>query len=225
MATLARCVRNHQRLFLSPDLVSRPSRGKIAAVCSRPLRIAPDDDADSVNTLVELVAGGNQEAFAQLFDEVGSLVYGIVLRVVTDRAMSEEVAQEVFVQIWREAPRFDRDRGNARSWIVTIAHRRAVDRVRSEQARRRRESSDHEATAPAAADAVGDLVADRSEANRVHQALQQLPVAQREVVTLAYFGGKTYREAATTLGIPEGTAKTRIRDGLRRLRSIMEAKQ
>ncbi len=190
------------------------------------LRVVPPPAVDprevSADALMALVARGNESAFAQLYDELAPLIYGIVRKVVRDPSMSDEVTQEIFVELWRIAPRFDAERGSVRSWASTIAHRRAVDRVRSEESRRRREERDHEQTmVDATMDPVAAAVDDRFDRAEVRQALDELTETQREAITLAYFGGKTYREVAALLDIPEGTAKTRIRDGLIRLRDKM----
>lgn len=163
---------------------------------------------------------GDEAAFAEFYRQTSSLVYGIVRRVVRDPAMSDEVTQEVFVELWRLAPRFDDQRGSARSWAATIAHRRAIDRVRSEQSRRDREETDSRRSGRVEDD-VADEVVDLLDRRRVVEALEQLTEAQRAAVTLAYFGGHTYRDVAILLGEPEGTVKTRIRDGLIKLRDLM----
>ena len=176
----------------------------------------------SGDALMGLVARGDESAFARLYDELAPLIYGIVLNVVRDPSMSDEVTQEIFVELWRIAPRFDTERGSVRSWAATIAHRRAVDRVRSEESRRRREERDHElSVVDDVTDPVAAVVDDQFDRARVRRALDELTPTQREAITLAYFGGKTYREVAALLDIPEGTAKTRIRDGLIRLRDKM----
>ena len=153
---------------------------------------------------------------------VAPVVHGIVLKILRDPAMSEEVTQEVFVELWRLAPRYDAERGSARSWAATIAHRRAVDRVRSEESRRRREETEGRQQ-PAPFDSVSETVGDDLERERVAKALDSLSPPQREAVALAYYGGHTYREVAALLDVPEGTVKTRIRDGLIRLRDTLGA--
>ena len=163
---------------------------------------------------------GDAAAFAHVYDELAGLVFGVVRRVVRDVARSEEIAQEVFVELWRLAPRFDPERGSARSWAATIAHRRAVDAVRSEQASRNRDerhARDRQLTAPPADEGLEDTMVRA----RVRRALGRLTDLQRESVELAYYGGHTYRDVAALLDIAEGTAKTRIRDGLIRLRDEM----
>ena len=177
-----------------------------------------DDDA----ALIGRVAGGDHGAFGALYDQLAPLVYGVSKRVLHDPSYAEEVTQEVFLEIWRQAPRFDGSRGSVRAWAATIARRRAVDRVRSEQARRDRQH----------ADAVGQPLRRRRRPTRSpsiatcgrgrRAALGQLSAAQREVLELAYFGGFTHVEIADRLGIALGTAKTRVRDGLIKLRQVME---
>jgi RNA polymerase sigma-70 factor (ECF subfamily) len=176
-----------------------------------------DDTGDPVGTLLRRAGRGDQAAFAQLYDVLAPLVHGVVLKVVRDPAMAEEVTQEVFVELWRLAARFDSSKGSARSFTTTLAHRRAIDRVRSEQASRDRQQRD-----AAAASREHDSVAAEVEASldrvRVRRALATLSDLQREAVELAYFGGHTYREVAVLLDVAEGTVKSRIRDGMIRLR-------
>lgn len=176
--------------------------------------------ADPLADALGRAGAGDHAAFAEVYRQLAPLVYGIVLKIVRDAAMSEEVTQEVFVELWRLAPRYDRDRGTPRTWAATVAHRRAVDRVRSEQSHRNREEAESRRADREQRDVVDDVVAglDRT---RVMTALDQLSDAQREAVTMAYFGGHTYREVAELLGVPEGTIKTRIRDGLVKLRDLM----
>lgn len=170
--------------------------------------------------LLGRVATGEDAAFAALYDELAPLVYGIAKRVVRDAAHAEEVTQEVFVDLWRLADRFDASRGNARGWAATIAHRRAVDRVRSEQSHRDRDSADALA-APAAVSGPDDMAVDVDSRRRAVSALGQLSAPQREALELAYYGGLTHIEVADRLGIALGTAKSRIRDGILRLRSVL----
>lgn len=170
--------------------------------------------------LLGRVAGGDQSAFASLYDELSSMVFGIAKRVVRDATHAEEITQEVFVDLWRLAARFDTTKGNVRSWVATIAHRRAVDRVRSEQAHRNRERSEALAMVPETS-GPAELAVDRESRQRAVSALGRLSGPQREALELAYYGGLTHVEIADHLGIALGTAKTRIRDGLLRLRSVM----
>jgi len=194
----------------------------------RPLRRrGRDDDAestapgDSLEALLLQVARGNETAFARVYDEVSSGVFGMVRRVLRDPAQAEEVTQEVFVEVWRTATRFDAAKGAARSWILMLAHRRAVDRVRSAQA-----SSDREDTVAAREqvrvfDEVAEAVELRLEQQQVRHCLDTLTELQRESVTLAFYGGYTYPEVASLLDSPLGTVKTRMRDGLIRLRDCL----
>ncbi len=175
-------------------------------------------EVDRTSATLAAAGRGNEEAFGEFYDLTASLVYGVILKVVRDPAMAEEVTQETFVELWRLAPRYDATRGSAKSWTATIAHRRAVDRVRSEQSRRNREDRDHERRTENESDTTAEVVIDRLDHTRVRNALDALSDTQREAVTLAYYQGRTYREVALLLDVPEGTAKTRIRDGLIRLR-------
>ncbi|MFT4469233.1 ECF RNA polymerase sigma factor SigK [Arthrobacter sulfonylureivorans] len=168
--------------------------------------------------LIRRVALGDEAAFEALYDAVAPTIFGLVRRVVRDPAQSEEVTQEVFVEVWQQAGRFDADRGKALSWILVIAHRRAVDRVRASQASADRDLRQGVKEYQASYDDVADTVELRLESERVAKALDTLTDNQREAIKLAYYGGHTHREVATMLHIPVGTVKTRIRDGMIRLR-------
>jgi len=177
---------------------------------------------DPLAALLHRAGRGDDVAFAELYDELAGLVHGVVTKVVRDPSQSEEVTQEVFVELWRLSARFDGTRGSVRSWAATIAHRRAVDRVRSEQAARDR--LDREGTRRVMEfDSVAEEVGASLEGARVRRALQRLTDMQRQAVELAWFGGHSYREVAVLLGVPEGTVKTRIRDGMIRLRDELGA--
>ena len=190
---------------------------------------APADAAaasDPQLALIQRVGRGDQTAFADLYDIIAPLVHGVVLKVVRDPSQAEEVVQEVFVELWRVAPRFDPERGAVTSWVATIAHRRAVDRVRSEQSARNRverESTRVERAHDDVADSVVAVDQSQFDRRRVRRALDRLTSMQREAVELAYFSGYTYREVAVLLDVPEGTVKTRIRDGMIRLRDELGA--
>jgi RNA polymerase sigma-70 factor (ECF subfamily) len=169
--------------------------------------------------LIVRVARGDQAAFEAVYDTAAASVFGAVRSVVRDPALSEEVTQEVFVEVWRGASRFDACKGSAMAWLATIAHRRAVDRVRSEQ---RSAARDRRSAAPLIAyDDVAETVEDNLDRERVRRCLRALTHLQREAVTLAYYGGYTYREVAGLLGVPTGTVNTRMRDGLIRLRDCL----
>jgi RNA polymerase sigma-70 factor (ECF subfamily) len=184
-------------------------------------RDAGDSDADNakdpLGTLLSRAGRGDQSAFAELYDALAPLLHGVVLKVVRDPAQSEEVTQEAFIELWKLAPRYDGSRGSVRSWATTLAHRRAIDRVRSEQSSRNR--TDREAhTRPIQSNDVAEQVVANIDGTRVRKALERLTEIQRQAVELAYFGGHSYREVAVLLGVAEGTIKTRIRDGMIRLR-------
>jgi RNA polymerase sigma-70 factor (ECF subfamily) len=171
--------------------------------------------------LLQASARGDQAAFADLYDATSSRVYGLVLRVVRDPAQSEEVTQEAFLDIWRSSARFDRGAGTPMSWMLTIAHRKAVDRVRSAQASSDREDQYGAHSQERSFDATAEEVERSLDAQRVRRALDSLTATQRGAVELAYLGGYTHTEVASLLGVPLGTAKTRIRDGLIRLRDTL----
>ncbi|GAA3391333.1 hypothetical protein GCM10020369_48890 [Cryptosporangium minutisporangium] len=200
--------------------IARMDRWRRARATAPP----PDRDdtvrADALGLLLTEVARGNDDAFARLYDEVSPRVYGLVLRVVRDPSQAEEVTQEVLVEVWRTATRFDPARGTASGWILTLAHRRAVDRVRTAQAATDRERRASVPEAPAY-DVVADEVAGRLEHQQVRRCLAGLTDLQREAITLAYYGGRTYREVAAALDLALPTVKTRMRDGLIRLRDCL----
>ncbi|MFD8227095.1 sigma-70 family RNA polymerase sigma factor [Streptomyces massasporeus] len=171
--------------------------------------------------LLLLVAGGDQKAFEDLYAVVSGPVFGLVRRVVRDPAQSEEVAQEVLLELWRSAAKFDPGRGSAMSWILTLAHRRAVDRVRSARAAGEREQREALRANQPAFDQVTEEVEAGLEREWVRRCLDRLTVLQRQSVTLAYYEGYTYREVAEQLSLPLGTVKTRMRDGLTRMRECL----
>ena len=187
---------------------------------SSPEEPTPDSGPD-LRDLLRRSGRGDEAAFAQLYDATSARAYGMALRVVRDPAQAEEVAQEAFLEIWRTASRYDPDRGSALSWLLTITHRKAVDRVRSAEASSRRDTSYHQNDRPIEHDTTAEAVQSSLEAHRVRGALATLTDVQREAVGLAYFGGYTHTEVATMLDLPLGTAKTRIRDGLIRLRDTL----
>ncbi|MET9395007.1 sigma-70 family RNA polymerase sigma factor [Streptomyces sp. NPDC006624] len=171
--------------------------------------------------LLLLVASGNHQAFEDLYGLVSGPVFGLVRRVVRDPAQSEEVAQEVLLEMWRSAAKFDPGRGSAMSWILTLAHRRAVDRVRSARAAGEREQREALRAGQPAFDHVTEEVEAGLEREWVRRCLDRLTVLQRQSVTLAYYEGYTYREVAEKLSLPLGTVKTRMRDGLTRMRECL----
>ena len=176
---------------------------------------------DPLLELISQTGCGDQRAFAALYDALASRVFGVITRVLRDPAMSEEVAQEVFVEIWTQAPRFDAGRASVAGWATMIARRRAIDRVRSEQSHRNR--MDQASNEP-----VGDverpdeIVPLLDESARIRVALDELPPDQREVIALAFLDGCTHHDIAARLDLPLGTVKSRVRLGLRRMRAELE---
>ena len=177
--------------------------------------------APTPEDLMLRIAEGNENAFEQLYDRLSSQVFGLIRRILKDEAQSEEVTQEVFVEAWQQATRFDAARGKAITWLLTLAHRRAVDRVRASQASKDRDLREGIKEFQESYDDVEETAIQHDESRRVLQAMEQLSETQRDAIQLAYFGGYTHLEVAELLKIPVGTAKTRIRDGMNRLRDLM----
>ena len=195
-----------------------PASGEAAAA----LRAGPAVGVGAeLAELLRRSARGDEAAFAELYDATSRRLFGLVLRIVRDHAMSEEVTQEVYLDVWRQSSRFDQARGSALSWLMTIAHRTAVDRVRASEASRRRDDAHAARTQDVDFDTTAEAAQATLEAQRVRRALATLTDAQRSAVELAYLGGYTHTEVARLLDLPLGTAKTRIRDGLIRLRDTM----
>jgi len=180
-----------------------------------------DTEASSEELLVA-AATGDESAFAILAERIRPQALRVARGVVRDPAIAEEVAQEVLTEVWLKADRFDPDRGSVVGWVATLARRRGVDRVRSEQAGRNRDDRVARRNQERDFDVVADEVEVRLEHWQVRRALADLSDRQREAIELAYFGGHTYRDVARVLGIPEGTAKSRLRDGLLRLRESLD---
>jgi RNA polymerase sigma-70 factor (ECF subfamily) len=180
--------------------------------------------ADAPSGLEELLAAsarGDEQAFARLYDQTSSRVYGMVLRVIRDASQAAEVTQDVYLEVWRQSARFDGHRGGVFPWLLMIAHRRAVDRVRSAQSAAVRDNRYADLNTERPYDIVSEQVHSSLEAQRVRKVMDDLTDAQRQAVSLAYFGGYTHSEVAELLQIPLGTVKTRIRDGLIRLRDAL----
>ena len=179
----------------------------------------PGGDQD-LDALLIRVARGDQAAFEGVYDAMAGPVYGLIQRVVRDPAQSEEVCQEVLLEVWRTAARFDAAKGSGATWMMTIAHRRAVDRVRSATAAAARETRTAEVPIPPS-DEVADQVEATLDAERVRRCLGGLTEPQRESITLAYYAGYSYRQVGELLGVALSTIKTRIRDGLIRMRDCL----
>ena len=194
--------------------VARPWRDRAA-------RSADRSPPATVDDLMVLVARGDTAAYAEVYDLLSAAVYGLVRQVLRDPAQSEEVAQEVFIAVWRQATRFDPSRGSAVAWVMTMAHRRAVDRVRTEQASADRAARAAPPDPPDRHDPVLEEVETRLRHEQVRRCLGSLTELQQESVRLAYYGGYTYVEVAELLSVPLGTVKTRLRDGLIRLRDCL----
>ena len=171
--------------------------------------------------LLGQAAQGDQVAFAAFYDATSARAYGLALRVVRNPAHAEEVTQEAYLDAWRSSARYDAARGSAAGWLLTIVHRKAVDRVRSVEAATARDEHWDRETAPVDHDQTSEAAHASLDATRVRHAVATLTDVQRRAVELAYFGGYTHTEVATLLDVPLGTAKTRIRDGLIRLRDLM----
>jgi RNA polymerase sigma-70 factor (ECF subfamily) len=182
-----------------------------------PPRLSSDLDA-----LLRRVAGGDRDAFATVYDLTKTRVYGLVVRVLRDSGYSEETTQEVYLEVWRTASEYDSAKGSALAWLLTMAHRRAIDRVRAEQAGTRRESRYGAATVEPASDVVADAAIAVDERRRVTQCLEGLTEPQRECIELAYYGGLTYAEVSRRLAANLSTIKSRIRDALRGLRNCLD---
>jgi RNA polymerase sigma-70 factor (ECF subfamily) len=167
------------------------------------------------------VVAGDDTGLREVYDQYASFVYGLAVRVIGDPRAAEDVSQDVFIAFWERPGAFDPDRGSLRTWLGTLTHRRSVDYVRREEARRRRAA--REASRAVPTPDVEEMATALLTAERVRAALDLLPTEQRRAIQLAYFGGKTYRQVAETLGIPEGTAKSRLRLALRRIADALEA--
>jgi RNA polymerase sigma-70 factor (ECF subfamily) len=195
------------------------SPGNLSVV---PRRDGPDDRAVEDRELVARLAGGDAAALRAVYDKYVGLVFGLARRVLGDDTMAEDVTQEVFAYVWQQPERYDPTRGTLRSWLGLLAHRRAVDRVRAEVRRARGETRLDAEPVVGADDEVDEELSRAWLAGRIQAALAQLPAEQREAVVLAYYGGRTYRQVAAELAIPEGTAKSRLRLALAKLDQLLQ---
>ncbi len=168
--------------------------------------------------LVVAIGRWREDALAEAYRRHAGAAFGLATRLLNDRSTAEEVLQEVFLRLWNRPERFDAERGSLRSYLLAQTHGRSVDRLRSDTSRRRREERDARES-PAVSDDIEREVIDLTVAEQVKEVVAALPVDERQAVELAYFGGHTYRQVAVLLGAPEGTVKSRIRSGLRRMRT------
>ncbi|HEV2374681.1 MAG TPA: ECF RNA polymerase sigma factor SigK [Streptosporangiaceae bacterium] len=175
-------------------------------------------DRDLDDLLVH-VARGDEAAFEAVYDRLAGAVYGVIRKVLRDPSQSQEVTQEVLLEVWRTATRFDPAMGSAATWVMTIAHRRAIDRVRSATAAAEREHKAADIRPPH--DEVAEAVEARLDRERVRRCLEGLTEVQRQSITLAYYGGYSYRQVAELLKVTLAAVKTRIRDGLIRMRDCL----
>lgn len=175
----------------------------------------------TADDLLQRVASGDRGAFSDLYDATSSRLFGLIRRLIVDPAQSEEVMQDVYLEIWQTSTRFDQAKGSALSWMFTLAHRRAVDRIRSAQASRDRDMRIGVRDLGVPVDTVAEEAEVRIEHEKVHEAMSQLSDLQRECVSLAYYSGLTHTEIAAKLSVPLGTVKTRLRDGMIRLRDVL----
>lgn len=195
--------------------------GLVAVTRSSTDPIPPRAEAREINTILASVASGDRAAFARLYDSIIGPVFGLIRRIVRDGAISEEVTQDVMLEVWKMAPRYDPTQGSGLSWILTIARRRAIDRVRSEQASRNRAVRIASEQLEREHDEAAEVVLRDAERSTVASALSHLSQLQREAIELAYYDGLTQNQIADRLGVPLGTIKTRIRDGMLRLQETL----
>jgi RNA polymerase sigma-70 factor (ECF subfamily) len=179
--------------------------------------------ADPLDALLKRSGTGDASAFADIYEALAPRIYGLALRVLRDPHQAEEVTQETLLQIWQTSARFDPARGSARTWATTLAHRRAVDRVRSAESARRRDVTETRLAFEEPRDVTALAAHASLDAATVRAAIATLSPLQRQVIELAYWGGKTHSEISHLLQIPLGTAKSRIRDALLRLRTGLAA--
>ena len=163
----------------------------------------------------------DQTALARIYDRLGNAVYGLSRQVLKDDGLAQDVTQEIFLRLWNEPQRFDPERGSLRSFLLREAHSRSIEKVRSEEARRQRESRSEFRDRPVPLDIEDDVLRSLT-SDEVRNALSQLPEGERSAIVLAYYGGHSYREVASVLGAPEGTIKSRIRSGLLKLSSLLD---
>lgn len=210
----------HRAVVVARTPTGTPS-GMLGRVADRDSDLTAPAPVSTAEQLLTRIGTGDREAFGELYDQTSARVFGLVRRLVVDPAQAEEVTQDVYLEIWQTAPRFDTARGSALAWMFTLAHRRSVDRIRASQAARDRDLRIGVRDLDVPVDTVAETVEIRVEHERVVGALSDLSELQRECVSLAYYGGLTQSEIADRLEVPLGTVKTRLRDGMIRLRTAL----
>jgi RNA polymerase sigma-70 factor (ECF subfamily) len=188
-----------------------------------PARRAPGEHEPELDVLLQRVAAGDHDSFPPVYDALSASVMGLACRILRDAAQAEEITQDVMVEVWRTARRFRPERGSAKAWVLMLAHRKAVDRVRTTQARGDRERLVALKEQGRPYDEPAEQAEQAEEQRQVRRCLESLSVQQREALILAFYGGLTYREVARTLAAPAGTVKSRLREGLHHLRDCLEA--
>lgn len=196
----------------------------VPAIVERHLRGVGSEADATDDALVDAIGREDQAAMAVVYRRLAPAVHGTALRVLGDRSRAEEVTQAVFLALWQQPDRYDPTRGSLKALLVSMAHRRAIDVLRSDSSRQRREERHGRADRPSTSDVVGDHVCTDDRAAALRAALQSLDPDERQAIELAYFGGRTYREVSRELDVPEGTIKSRIRRGMERLRRALAPK-
>ena len=195
-----------------------PSSGSGTGDEQRPMRVDLQQASDA--QLIVHIGRYEQAALAEAYRRHGGSVSALAQRLIRRPDLAEEVVQEIFVRLWNSPEKYDPDRGSLRAFLLSQTHGRSIDLIRSEEARKRREERDYQRTVDAGYDLEHEVM-DLAVAGRVKDALKDLPEGERSAIVMAYFGGYTYREAAEILGEPEGTVKSRIRSGLKKLRGSL----
>lgn len=226
--TLTEAPQRSQTASPPPSRVPMPPfPGSVAPFAFEPMDLSSPASASISKTIPASDAGDlggilqrDQTALARIYDRLGNAVYGLSRQVLKDDGLAQDVTQEIFLRLWNEPQRFDPERGSLRSFLLREAHSRSIERVRSEEARRQRESRSEFRDRPVPLDIEDDVLRSLT-SNEVRNALSQLPEGERSAIVLAYYGGHSYREVASVLGAPEGTVKSRIRSGLLKLSSLL----
>ena len=198
---------------------NRPPVAADSGIASAEAATAPDPSGD----LLLRIAAGDRSAFDELFTTQSRILMAVILRIVKSRSLAEEVLQECFTEVWTRCSGFDPARGTGRAWLVTLCRRRAIDCVRSVQSQQDRDLADGLRTSAEAAEGVEQTVIDRAESDRTVSALKILPEEQSRPIVMAFYQGLTHTQISEDLKVPLGTIKSRIRDGMKKLRDELEA--